>query len=294
MVMLGKAVQEAVRTVRDAFGAGVALFTTESADAFREELGLVVGEDVQAYDPDAKAYPPLYISGLEPSSAAGDTANDITVAAGYCRNSTNTANIALSFAITKQADAAWVAGANQGGWDTGTVANGWGYVFVISNPTTGVVDVLLSASSTSPTLPTGFTLFRYVGEFRRDAGANRAFRMGRNGRVLYTAASVTDASGITVATSPSTTAIALTVPPSSAALIRTQASFTGTCAINLRNAQESITGTYGSLVGVNGGFHAGHFELETDGSSQIAAFANNANHTLTIWTYGWVSRRGRI
>lgn len=51
-----------------------------------------------------------------------------------------------------------------GGIDTGVrTPLVWYYVHLIVNPTTGAVSALLSKSATSPTMPTGYTLWRRIG-----------------------------------------------------------------------------------------------------------------------------------
>jgi hypothetical protein len=76
-------------------------------------------------------------------------------------------------ALTKQIDATWAAGNDQGGLDTGTVANSIPYyIFAIYNPSTLVSDILFSASKTSPTLPSGFTKKEYKGACHTDGSAN--------------------------------------------------------------------------------------------------------------------------
>lgn len=61
------------------------------------------------------------------------------------------------------------------GLDAGTeVPNSWYYVFVILNPTTTETAGLFSRSTT-PTLPSGFTKYKYVGIIRNAWGAIRQF-----------------------------------------------------------------------------------------------------------------------
>lgn len=80
---------------------------------------------------------------------------------------------ALVSALTKRIDANWVARTNQGGLDTGTVANNTPYyIFAIYNPTSGISDALLSASRTSPTMPSGYTKKTYVGALHTDGSGN--------------------------------------------------------------------------------------------------------------------------
>ena len=117
------------------------------------------------------------ISGLTYSNGT-DATNDINVAAGGCMDSTGAEWISIA-ATTKQSDAVWAAdnGATPtGGLDLiGSAGNNPFYLFAIKNPTTQVSGVLMSLSATSPTLPTGYTLFRRFGWFRRVGGTIVAF-----------------------------------------------------------------------------------------------------------------------
>lgn len=75
-------------------------------------------------------------------------------------------------------------GAN--GLDTGAEAsNTWYYTYVIYNPTTTTVASLISASSTSPTLPSGYTYFARVGAIRNDASSNLYRTLQAGNRVQY-------------------------------------------------------------------------------------------------------------
>jgi hypothetical protein len=116
------------------------------------------------------------ITGMTISNAA-DTEHDITIATGSARDAGNTTVITLSAAITKQIDANWTAGSAAGGFPSGlTIANStWYRVFVIRNPSTGVVDAGFDTSATAANLladATGFTQYRRVGWVRTDGSAN--------------------------------------------------------------------------------------------------------------------------
>jgi uncharacterized Zn ribbon protein len=76
-------------------------------------------------------------------------------------------------ALTKRFDATWVAGTNAGGLDTGSLANNTPYyIYQIYNPSTGVADIIATATFGSPTLPSGFTKKRHFGDFFTDGSAN--------------------------------------------------------------------------------------------------------------------------
>lgn len=111
-----------------------------------------------------------HINGIQMSSVgASPPASDafLDIQAGQCADSTNTYMIDVA-AIVKTTGG-WVEGDTVGGLDTGTIAaNLWYYVYIIKNLTSGVVDACFSLSSSSPSLPTGYTIYRYVGAVRTD------------------------------------------------------------------------------------------------------------------------------
>jgi hypothetical protein len=112
------------------------------------------------------------ISGLVQSQAA-DTDHDITLSVGGALDDTHSAWMKLSSTLTKQIDAAWAEGDAAGGLDSGTVANStWYYIWLIKNLSSGTVDALFSTSSSSPTMPSGYSLKRLVGAVLTDGSAN--------------------------------------------------------------------------------------------------------------------------
>jgi hypothetical protein len=108
-----------------------------------------------------------------------DSEHDLDIDAARIWVSDGTDERLVDFtAQVKRIDATWAAGTNQGGLDTGTVANDtWYYIWAIYNPTTDTADYLLSASQSSPTMPSGYTYKRRVrGAVRTNGSANiRAF-----------------------------------------------------------------------------------------------------------------------
>jgi hypothetical protein len=114
--------------------------------------------------------PTGFVNGLITSNDAGDTAKDINITAGSCRDSTDAEDIVLATEITKQIDAAWAVGDDAGGMDTGAAAaDTWYYVWLIKRTDTGVVDALFSLSSTAPTMPANYDAKRLIGFVLTDA-----------------------------------------------------------------------------------------------------------------------------
>lgn len=118
-----------------------------------------------------------YMSGLVLSNNAGDAANDIDFAAGAAgSNGVVPVLMVLSSLLTKRADAAWAVGSGNGGFDSGTIANGVNFGWLIGRSDTGVIDGLISASSTAPVMPANYDWKVLVGSFIRSSAVNKAPR----------------------------------------------------------------------------------------------------------------------
>ena len=115
---------------------------------------------------------------------SGDTDHDILFNTGNFDFDDGSGQAILSSNLIKQIDAAWVAGNNQGGLDTGTVAiNTWYYCYTISNDDGSIVDCLFSASPTNPTLPSGYTKKKRIknGFFKTNVNADiRSFSQSKD------------------------------------------------------------------------------------------------------------------
>jgi hypothetical protein len=133
-----------------------------------------------------------YLAGL--TLSAPGSANTFSVSAGVAADGTNAAMMTLPAALRKSS-AAWAVGAANGCLDTGAIAStSWYGIFEIENPTSSVVDVLCTAevagTAPAPTLPSGYTLSRYIGSMKTDGSSNWITFL-QNGDYFYTFA-VTD------------------------------------------------------------------------------------------------------
>src|SRR3990172_6731475 len=138
------------------------------------------------------------IAGLTLSNNGTDPTNDIDIAAGWTRSGDDLDDLVLAAALTKQLDAAWAVGTGSGGLDTGAIANTTYHVFVIQNPTAGVVDAIFSTSATAPTMPSGYTKKRRIGSIVRASRAILLFTQTAKHFVLTTP--VLDGSAVAVNT----------------------------------------------------------------------------------------------
>lgn len=240
-----------------------------------------------------------YLSGLT-LSTAGSSAT-FGIAAGVATDSTNAALMALASAYTKTTSA-WALGTAAGSLDTGTIANNtWYHVHLIQRPDTGVVDVLISLSTTAPTMPTDYTLFRRIGSLLTNGSAQWT-KFVQDGDDFLWDAPVSDAASASIGTSGALQA--LTVPLGvavtalfSAAMVSNTA---GTLALfhspsQANQAANTPLGNYHLYVQVNGFAAAGQFAILTNTSKQIrvVSSATVATCAVSIATQGYRDRRGR-
>ena len=120
----------------------------------------------------ASGLPRGYLSGLELSNGT-DADHDINISAGECRGIDDDEDITLA-AFTKQIDASWAAGTNQGGLASGVslANNTWYFVFAIK--VGGAADVGFDTSVTGGTLVSAHsaTAVRRIGCIKTDGSAN--------------------------------------------------------------------------------------------------------------------------
>jgi hypothetical protein len=123
-------------------------------------------------------YPPGHFDGLQ---TAWVSVTSASIAAGTCRDSTDSANIVVPSLLTADIT---VSGPTANGRDSATAeaASTWYALYAIDGPTVAPAS-LLSTSFTAPTLPAGYTVFRRVGAVYNDSGSNiLEFSQHGNGR----------------------------------------------------------------------------------------------------------------
>jgi hypothetical protein len=234
------------------------------------------------------------------SNNVADAANDIDFAAGTCVDSTGSLFIRTTTGLTKRLDAAWAAGNNQGGLDTGAIGNNTYHCFAILANATGEVDFLFSLSPTAPTMPAGYTAFRRIGSIIRSAGAILAFK--HNCDEFRLATSVLDYSGIPGVTT--TASQALTVPTGivvyphiGCAIVSGATTDSGVLLSALDetdSACDASNATSFIQTGSTNGPMCREFKVKTNTSAQIRRRTNQADSLVRIRTYGWTDHRDRL
>lgn len=241
-----------------------------------------------------------YIYGLTLSNNETDAVNDINIAAGVATDTTNVASILLVSPLTKRLDAMWAAGTNQGGRDTGAIADGTWHVYLIRRPDTGDADVLFSAGL-SPTMPANYTQFRRIGSIIREGGSivqfwqngdsfERTVIVDRNSTSGTVAAALTLSVPAGIVTQPQL-ALSISVGANSDAYMQVGSFSAGTG--NVRTIVRSQTGA-GDSGRASGVINNGVY---TNTSRQIyfAQIATGGTITsATVFTYGWIDDRGRL
>lgn len=121
-----------------------------------------------------------YIDGCVISNNGSDATNDIDIAAGVCRDSTNTVDITVAAMTGKQLDANWVAGAGAGMRNSGAgIANGTYHIYAVSKAD-GTQDIYAHTSATVATVITalqaesggsGYLYARRIGSILRESAA---------------------------------------------------------------------------------------------------------------------------
>jgi len=244
------------------------------------------------------------LGGLGLANNGIDAANDIDIAVGGAIDTANAYWMTLASTLTKQLDAAWVVGTNQGGLDTGSIANTTYHVWLIARSDTGVVDVLFSTSASSPTMPTNYDFSRRIGSIMRVSAAIVVF--SQNGDELLRSVVAQDINAVNPGTGAVTRTLSVPVGIVIDALVNATVGDNSGAATDTRGVLSSLVqsdevpGTYtdnmGDFYGTAGTyFSVGIFRVRTNTSAQIRSrlSASSATASLNIGTYGWIDTRGR-
>lgn len=250
------------------------------------------------------------IDGCTISNNGSDATNDIDIAAGVCRDSTNTVDITVPALTGKQLDANWAAGSSAGMRNSGAgIANGTYHIWAVRTAASATADIYAHTSATAATVLTAlqaesggssYAYLRRIGSILRESAAIVAFT--QNGDIFHRKSTAADIS----ASNPGTSAVTrtLSVPTGIKVTARVYAGIasggSAPSAILLTDLDETdeavVAGTLAnfavnSSVSVSGGL----FEVVTNTSGQIRSriSASAADIALKITTRGWRDARGK-
>ncbi len=227
-------------------------------------------------------------------STAGSSAT-FFVAAGYAADSTGGSVMELTSSIAKTT-AAWSVGNAQGALDTGSIANStWYHVHLIERIDTGVRDILISLSPTSPTMPANYTRARRIGSMRTNGSAQwQAFT--QSGDRFYIA-NVTD---LSTGSAFAMTLTAMSIP--TGIIVRPFGFASAICAPSsggsaVRVAPANNSAAFQQVAWADGSaavYISAAYEgppSNTSGQTYVAVPMNSS--LIQLVTAGWIDRRGQ-
>jgi hypothetical protein len=147
-------------------------YSTLLAD--HEVWGLYLWPDDNYGQEDLKrALPFEHVSGFKITHHT-DTDHDINIGPGSARSELTNGhrNMEFEYSTTKQIDATWAAGSDQGGMFTGSVAADTLYHVFIIGDREGNIDAGFDTSATCANIPTGYYTYKKIGEVFTDGSAN--------------------------------------------------------------------------------------------------------------------------
>jgi hypothetical protein len=241
-----------------------------------------------------------YLAGLTLSNNSGTPNTKLDVAAGQCADSTN----AFLMNVSAGTIDCGTTGAN--GLDTGSLANSTWYHVSVIGKVDGTTALLASASFSSPTLPSGYTLKRRIGSFKTDGSAH-ILGFVQDGDYFRWKASVLDVNDTDPGTSSVTKTLSAVptgvnvmaninlkpvfVSASGSIYVRDLAAndeAPSETAAPLSTGSGGVSGAAGQTGGWNG-------FVRTNTSAQIAyrMSTSGASDIVRIAVIGWLDRRGR-
>ncbi|MBO9194318.1 hypothetical protein J5277_09395 [Rhizobium sp. 16-449-1b] len=242
----------------------------------------------------SNTYSPGALFGLTLSNNIADAVNDINISPGACRDIGDTGNIIIPTALTKRLDAAWAAGNNGGGLDTGSkAASTWYHVWAIRRSDTGVSDILISTSATNPVMPTNFNQKRRIGTVGTD-GSLALLPFTQIGGWFYHQRPFVDLTNATGYSSPNL--VTLTVPTGikvrADMTVVPQASTGGN--ISFVSICDPDTGTaevYDVVANAYTPVNASQVQVFTNTAGKVSVGTSSNDCQISIYTRGWYDGR---
>jgi hypothetical protein len=244
-----------------------------------------------------------HIWGLSFSNdTGGDVTNDFITSVGAAASDDATPVLmTLPSAMTKRTDAAWAAGSGNGGWlDGASMPNGTGHTFLMRNPTSGAVDIGLSASLT-PTLPSGYTQKRRIhSAVLRESAALVLVKQNGNDFTRASVSDLTTTSAAAIALLNLSVPVGIIVQPKiSTVLILNQSTTAqifvgnafdgGSNMMELQNARTVSGGIASDAAMITSGIY-------TNTSGQIYLGRSVPAGSINLFrlaTVGWIDERGQ-
>jgi hypothetical protein len=238
---------------------------------------------------------PKYLSGLTLSNDTTSPTIVLDIDAGSCCSDDNTTMMVRTTAITKNCNAAWAVGIGNGALDAGSalVVNTWYHVFQIERIDTGIVDVLISTSSTAPIMPANYTKKRRIGSIWSDGSAHILPFIQTGGYFLKTGAPNWDVTSFTTGTVDNWLTLSVPSGVRVLAVVRAYVSPGGSVNYDIHSGVSAGNYSIPNLsVNVAPYTTSGQFELLTNTASQIGVMSSTNAANFFCGAIGWVDYRG--
>jgi len=244
--------------------------------------------------PNLLGFPIGYKYGLTLFNSFSDSVNDILIDAGGARDLTNAFNLYRNAAHTKQIDATFSDSAlASGGRDSNDNLTGpkWFNVLLIGG--SGKTSQGFFTTSSSPTLPTGFTYYRRLGSIYWTGSTIKAFHQYGD---IFIWDTLNLDSTATIGTTASQITLLVPIGVVVEAKIRCSTSAAGAYAILVTSTNETNStpsSTYNDSIGADVNSittnYPGRFPLQviTDTSAQIRLRALANSSQCAVHTKGW-------
>jgi len=257
--------------------------------------------------------PRSYLAGLGLSNNSGDAGKDLDIAVGECRASST--DISLSSALTKELDATWAAGDNEGGMagNLTVAANTWYHVHAITVGGSDDIGFDTSPIATNLIAQDSATAYRRIGSIFTDSSSDiipfsqigneflwntnsSDLVISKNNVVTDTTFEVTIATPLSVTTWAKLNIDVTDISNGDGILVHSPDVSIGiaqTLAQSVNYPAQAFAGRIncGSFVGIAGTIDM----VRTDKQSRISYSTGEANDTadISFATLGWIDTRGR-
>jgi hypothetical protein len=242
---------------------------------------------------------PKQLAGLTLANDATTPATVLDIDVGSACSDDNTTMMVLSAAnFTKNCNAAWAVSSGNGALDSGSslAASTWYHVFLIERTDTQVVDVLISTSATSPTLPTSYTKKRRIGSVKTNASSQILAFTQVGDQFLW---STSGGSWNEYSNAPLNSVLSLfgfVFIPTGVKVIAFFHSglTTPNATVQFQSTDNQFVANGAWCLSTGSGQSGGQFQVRTNTSAQIMACSNPAmSGGLFLNTMGWIDNRGK-
>lgn len=253
----------------------------------------------------APALPRGYLGGGALSNNGADATNDIDIAVGVARDSTNATNITMA-AMTKRLDADWSAGTGNGMRNSAAAITDTTYHIYAVATAAGAQDYYAHTSETIATVLTAlqaesggasYVYARRIGSIVRSGGAILPFTQRGDDFRLTTPVLDVDTTALSTSSVTYTLASCPTgiVVQAIGNILVTNASVISFIIRSLTETDSAPSATAAPLGTVRTGGTGIHdtYYVWTNTSAQFAARSTAASTTFRWATVGWIDRRGR-